>query len=183
MCLWLRVISIRVRRLPPRRFARRGGAIARPRQSFEWAGVADSSPRTLSGPGKQLVSSFQVANPVTLVRAYLSLASFSDQTAAEELSMSAVGMIIISEDAFAVGITAIPGPITDMGSPWWLHGFFPTGLQPLTSSGEIQPSGVLFESRSMRKIGTNERVAVVVEVSTSFGINFLHGARILARLT
>ena len=58
----------------------------------------------------------------TIVRTRLLVSIISDQLAASEIQMGAVGAAIVSDQVNAIGVTAVPTPITDMGSDlWFVH--------------------------------------------------------------
>ena len=54
--------------------------------------------------------------PFTIVRTRGTLAVYSDQVIASETARSAMGLAVVSDQAAAVGITAVPTPITDQDS-------------------------------------------------------------------
>ena len=74
----------------------------------------------ITGSGATLVSTANATllalRPFTIVRTHLYWAFGSDQISANESQVVALGMAIVSEQAAAIGITAIPIPVTDLGS-------------------------------------------------------------------
>ncbi len=110
----------------------------------------------------------------------------SDQSAADEDQLGALGFIIVNADAFTVGITAIPGPITDASADWFLwmpfaHSFeFSTGVG---SMADFRHEHVIDNKAQRVFQGTEKRVAIVVEsTSASFGFDINIIARILSRV-
>ena len=60
--------------------------------------------------------------PFTIVRTRFLVSVVTDQVAADELVLGALGMAVVSDQAVAIGVTAVPTPITDMGSDlWFVH--------------------------------------------------------------
>ena len=73
-------------------------------------------------------------------------------------------MCVVSDQAEAIGITAIPTPITDIESDlWYLHQFFLGDFLFLTSAGFNSPTGVekSIDSKAMRKVNDGQDVVLV----------------------
>jgi len=81
--------------------------------------------------------------------------------------MCAFGQGIVSADAFAIGVTAMPGPLTDMSWPgWYYHQIYhaiSTDSSPAASDTLTQVS-IDLGSKSMRKLGLNEIAFLMIEV-------------------
>jgi len=77
----------------------------------------------------------------------------------------AIGAGIVSNDAFAVGVTAMPDPIADVEWKGWLyHRFF--DVHSAGTFDQTDPNvSIRFEidSKAMRKLGFNETLFFVVE--------------------
>ena len=86
----------------------------------------------------------------------------SDQFIALESPVGAVGMIIVSEDAFAAGIGSIPGPVSDIGNDGW---FFWTSLAVTFDASGGNGGGAWFEfdSKGKRIVHQGQRVVIVAE--------------------
>ncbi len=54
--------------------------------------------------------------PFTIVRTHLTFSYHSDQQAASEFVQIGASMSVVQKEASAIGITALPTPVTDMGS-------------------------------------------------------------------
>ena len=72
---------------------------------------------------------------------------------------------IVTNDAFAVGVTAVPSPIDDIDWDGWywhqlVHLFEAVGVSDdgITTNARIQ-----IDSKAMRKIGVNETAFMVIE--------------------
>ena len=89
------------------------------------------------------------------------------------------------EDAFTVGITAVPTPIGDIGSDLWMLWMPFVHTMQRTGTGILAPSESKFvvDSKAMRKLLASERVVVILEnENPSFGLRFHLSIRQLAML-
>ena len=123
--------------------------------------------------------------PFTIVRTHLLVTWGSDQSAADEDSQGAVGSVIVQDQAIAIGVTALPAPITNADASYYFW-------QPMAQRFEFG-SGVGFAARSrwqyeidskaMRKVGINEDQAIMVEnIDATSGLNFSAIGRQLLKL-
>ena len=102
----------------------------------------------------------------------------------------ALGMAVVSNDAFAVGVTAVPNPIDDMLWDGWMylrffdiHSFGATIAESMNASGL---GSIQFEidSKAMRKLQLNDTLVCVlqaVELSTATMSLFLD-SRLLVKI-
>ncbi len=99
-----------------KRFFRGGKSV---RESM-WVSDPATNSTIAAGGTALLVSTANAAllalRPFTIVRSRGILAFRSDQTGASELFAAALGLAVVSEQAAAIGATAIPTPMTDLGS-------------------------------------------------------------------
>ena len=112
------------------------------------------------------------------VRAMLSV--ITDAPSADEAWSGAFGMIIVSDDAEAIGITALPGPITDADAPWFVY-------VPFTNIGtsatfDIESSQVEIDSKARRIVNTSQVIVAVLENATSLGFSAMVAGRMLSRI-
>jgi len=124
---------------------------------------------------------------VTIVRLRGAFSAYlRSATAADNGFHCALGVGIASEDAFAVGVTALPNPLDDADWPgWFYHRFF-----DIHASGAFagdQPGGsVAFEvdSKAMRKMGENEIVFANLQVieDSAATMTVWFDSRLLAKL-
>ena len=78
----------------------------------------------------------------------------------------AFGICIVSEDAFAVGVTAVPDPVDDAEWDGWFWHQFYSLMQPITFAAQSTASAILtipIDSKAMRKIGATDVVVLVGE--------------------
>jgi len=160
-----------------RRFTR-GNGRSRPRSTFWLRSDAASGGaifKTLVGSAcvlDQFISTSTVDE--TIVRTRGSLVIQSDQNAASEEPFGAYGVAIVSEQARAIGPTAIPCPYTDADSDKWLvHGYW---AAPLLFGSAIGSQNVSqrfeFDSKAMRKIVPGEEVVFMLEDASVHGAKY-----------
>jgi len=123
-----------------------------------WVPIAPTS-TTITGGGSSLVYTASAAEdalrPYTVTRTRLYMSIVSDQVAATEPQMAAVGFCVVSDQASAIGITAVPTPVTDLESDaWYLHQFIANAFTLLSSVGFQEGSNqfINIDSKAMRKV-------------------------------
>ena len=100
--------------------------------------------------------------PFTIVRTHFQLTLRSDQAAAIELQTMAIGMAVVSDEATAVGITAIPSASINAASNlWFLHSWINGDESALTDRTRSQ-TNMRLDSKAMRKVEVGQDLAVVV---------------------
>jgi len=135
------------------------------RQSV-WIGF-DISETAVGGNTVVLVGVLNAAalalRPFTVVRSRLEILWNSDQFTATEEIHGAFGAIIVSDQATAAGVASIPDPITNSDAPFFIYEPFITRFNFLTSAGFESNGGFhqTVDSKSMRKVGSNEDLAFV----------------------
>ncbi len=176
-----------IRRSRKSGFTFRGGVLRR--ETF-WLQVAASS-TTLASGTPVLFTGFSSGvlslRPFTIirVRGFIDLAS--DQVAASESYMATFGMAVVSEQALAVGVTAVPNPVADRASDlWFLYETLASSLLRGDGTGFNDGAGTnrQFDSRAMRKVEDGQDVAAVVENDGSpfLGCNMAKVGRMLLKL-
>ena len=122
--------------------------------------------------------------PFTVVRTRGVLYWGSDQEAASEVQALGYGHAVVSEQAAAIGVTALPTPVTDEDSDlWFVYEKMFSRLQ-VTPAG-TGPSGFTreFDSKAMRKVDDGETVVTMAETAgISSGVILIHGDRFLVKL-
>ena len=122
---------------------------------------------TITEATAALVATFTTAElalrPFTIVRTHLELWLRSDQAAAIERQHCGIGLAVVSDQAIAVGVTAVPTPVTEAASNlWFLHQFMSaaeSNLTDRTRNGTFRT----VDSKAMRKVEVGQDLAVVVE--------------------
>ncbi len=122
--------------------------------------------------------------PFTVVRVRGMLQVNSDQVASTERQLGAYGMAVVSDQAVAIGITAVPTPMTDIDSDlWFLHQLFASFQTVFSAIGAVEYTGVPFDSKAMRKVEDGQDLISVVELDTnSDGATFSAVFRMLLKL-
>ena len=124
--------------------------------------------------------------PCTVVRTRGLILLGSDQRAATEDFEMIFGMSVVSDQAAAIGVTAVPTPVTDSNSDMFFV-YEPVfgRISVTTDVGVVDPAGVsrYFDSKAMRKIEDGQNIAFSAETSaTSDGIFVTTSFRMLLKL-
>ena len=124
-----------------------------------------TAPTTVPAASKAFVAQFILSNPgitETVVRTVGRFFVQSDQAIAVEQQIGAWGMVRVTDAAALIGVTAVPGPITDKDDEGWMV------WEPFVQNGQLTtggPSGFAYtyESKAARKIEEGHAMAVMVE--------------------
>ena len=121
--------------------------------------------------------------PFTLLRTRLEITFRSDQSAANESPTGAYGEIVVKETATAIGITALPKPLTEGDADWHVYQGMTAPIFALSSVG-VQDVSVhyVIDSKAMRKLGPQDDLAVVFETRSAGGASINIEGRILLQL-
>jgi len=123
--------------------------------------------------------------PFTIVRTHIELLLKSDQTAATEDQVGAFGMAVVSDQASAIGVTAIPTPDTDAGSDlWFIHKYvMQSWVDDSAGAGGLNSHGWTLDSKAMRKVEDGQDIVAVTEMdsATSSGISLWSAGRMLIK--
>jgi len=160
--------------------ARRSGS----RPNRGWDGLTSSIFTNVAPSTKLLVAGFvPVSADLTILRTVGHIAITSDQSGAVEQQIGAMGLIVVSDTAFAIGATAVPDPITDQDDDAWFvyQSFSQQGDGSVTSS---LPRTYEFDSKAKRIVqGEGQTIAVVLtNANASHAISFSMNFRILSQL-
>ncbi len=160
------------------------------RRKTVWASIAPAE-NTMAAPSTAVLShsagaGLLAARPFTIVRTRLVLHVRPDQVAATEDYGVAVGGAVVSDQAAAVGVTAVPTPDTDRVSDLFFfyeetYGlfFFGTGVGTQFVGGQR----LVIDSKAMRKVDEGSDVVFVQETQAvvASATTFLAG-RMLIKL-
>ena len=165
-------------------FVRRNGVM---RRETLWAGQSPAD--TVVGTSSAvLISVFNAAllalRPFTIVRTRGRIGVFLDQFAEPESYGVGYGIAVVSEQATAIGVTAVPTPITDLTSDLFYVYENLAGRLEANSASETTEAGVWkdFDSKAMRKVNGDQDIAVVVEANGAIGQIFFDTFRFLIKL-
>jgi len=123
--------------------------------------------------------------PFTIIRTHLFWRIQTDQSIASENQFAGLGMCVVSEEAAAVGVTAVPTPITDLGSDlWFVHELMANQYQFLSGIGAGNV-GIhsWIDSKAMRKVNDDQDALLVGEFDTALsdGFTLIVGGRLLIK--
>jgi len=153
-----------------------------PRRSTEWLASADVTTfTTLAASGVVLSQFFAFLEPATIIRTRGSLWVKSDQVAAQETSFGALGFSVVTNQANAIGVTAVPTPITDEASDEFFV-WMPFATLIETTVGAIKGFEYPFDSKAMRKVTSGQTTVVTLENASLVGLEFLIKFRMLVKL-
>ena len=153
-----------------------------------WAGLTPTG-FSQSATGGTIVFSLSAAGlalrPFTVVRSHLEFSFASDQNAAPEDQIGAYGIAVVFDEASAIGVTAVPTPITDIESDLWMvHQIYMSQIF-IASGTSVGNVGTRYttDSKAMRKVGNGSDVIVVAEFSgQGSGYDAFLGGRLLLKL-
>ncbi len=161
-----------------------------PRRKMLWldfAGVLQDVV-VVAGGAVTLLSSLNAAalalRPFTIVRTRGIAMVSTDQTAATEFPMGALGFGIASEQAVAAGIGSLPTPVAEAGSSsWFMWQALLSQLNLSTAVGVANAGNVFaFDSKGQRKVELGDDIYVAVEnESTTDGLALTFMARVLIK--
>jgi len=161
------------------------GSFRRSRPNRDWAGVSSTGFTAVAASTKVLLGSFTLANPgidETILRSVGTIAVESDQGAAVEDQIGAFGMVKVTDTAFAIGITAIPSPITDIADDGWFL-YVPFAMSGVQGSVPIGALTKDFDSRAKRVLEDGTTIAIVAEnASASHGFSIAMVMRVLGQV-
>ena len=139
---------------PRSRSFTRGG----PKRLTEWSGLADQGYVNVSTTASTLISSVAFEDPGTIVRAR-GRCSIRPQTVVADLDVvGAFGIGLVSAEALAIGITALPTPQSDADwGGWMVWRSFAYRLEFVDATGTFQIDwGFEVDSKAMR-LNTSRR--------------------------
>jgi len=141
-----------------------------PQRQFVWsdilvrgAGATNGAAKTTGGVEALGVS---IGGGVTLIRSRGTAIVHFDPTSIGDLMMVGLGLGVYSSDAFAVGSTAMPGPLSDADYDWIWHQVFTFGPAfSATEDGNDIGENLVIEvdSKAMRKIKPNQAIGWIAE--------------------
>ncbi len=174
--------------------ARRSGLVLRGgrmvRESI-WADFVTTETTLGGAPTAVLINVTGAAllaqRPWTIVRTRGILHVRSDQTGADETFIGDLGMAVVSDQAAAIGITAVPTPLTDKGSD--LFFVYQQIMDRVGVGTGVAAAGVAtttgkfmeYDSKAMRRCEEGSQIVTVVENEIS-GCVLTHSARALIKL-
>ncbi len=165
-----------------------GRAVIRaPKRQTSWVASAALTDRSTLGAATAVLDQFfSITEPVTVVRTRGTLWVASDQTAANESPFGALGFAVVTDQARAIGVTAVPTPTTDQPSdsffvwePWFADARFASGVGfAMRTFYEYK-----FDSKAMRKVQESQDIVITIEnASATDGALYILQFRMLLKL-
>jgi len=149
----------------PRFVSRSGG----PKRQYIWSNILThigASGMTGKNAAGLTALGMALTSTITLVRTRGYARVHFDPTATSDVMQFCMGLGVFSSDAFTVGVTALPGPLTDADYDWI---YFNTLLfGPALGATELEDSRwqtaeFEIDSKAMRKIKPNQTIGWVFE--------------------
>ncbi len=161
-----------------RRDFARGTAAIMPKRLTSWFQYQPVE-ATMTAAGGTIMFTLNAAalalRPFTIIRSRFEIWLRSDQNAAAEVQAAAVGMAIVSDQATAIGVTAIPTPITDMSSDLWFFYQLLHGDEASVANLVKPETRVSVDSKAMRKVDIGQDVVVVGEMDAAISNGVILG--------
>ena len=161
---------------------------SRKRLSTVWVGVL-IVPTGVAPSGSAVVGVLNAAaldlRPFTILRMRGVLFYSTDQVIADEGYGGAFGMIVVTDSAAAIGVTAVPTPLTETDASWvvWEPFFGQYYVNVGATGGKNESLQTrTFDSKSKRKVGHDDDVVVVFEADSTDGTIMAMKARMLVQL-
>ena len=175
------------------RVARRSGLVlrgGRQRRETQWGELVTTESALTGAPTAVLVFSLSAAGlalrPFTIIRVRGVMHVRSDQAAATESYIGDFGMCVVSDQASAIGVTAVPTPFTDKQSDlWFVYEQIIDRIEVGSGAGTGVPVNTGrykdIDSRAMRKVNGDQDMIGVVENEVN-GCNVIFSGRVLLKL-
>ncbi len=153
-----------------------------------WGGVVPAAGTTIAANNKTLLAQFTLDNQgidETILRVVGGVSVRSDQSAVSEDQNGAIGMCLVTDAAAAIGITALPDPVTDVSDDlWFLFQSFSQRLQVLDATGSTVSSvWYPFDSKAKRILESGHQVVLIgANANSATGMNVTVNLRILSQV-
>ena len=165
--------------------------VMRPRGTKRETSWDDIVPLKLTiGPSTAVLAAsadatLKAKRPFTIIRTHIEVLLISDQQVATEQQGLALGMCVVSDQAEAIGVSAVPTPSTDSKSDlWFLHQWMFSSFVFSDATGIDASGGRVYtiDSKAARKVNDDEDLIVVVETPTILsGVTLVLAGRILIK--
>ena len=146
---------------------RSGFARSASRPNRGWVGIVSTAPVVVAANSKVLLGTFVLTNQgidVTVLCTVGGVGVSPDTSAATENQLGAIGMCVVTDAATAIGITALPDPVTDVEDDVW---FFYQGfanrmvVSDVTGINFNASTWYSFDSKAKRIVSTGQNIAIV----------------------
>ncbi len=159
------------------------------RPNRTWAAFnTGATPVSVAASAKVLLGGFSLSSAgidETILRTVGVVSTGTDNFHANRDVLGALGMIFVTDNAATVGITAIPGPITDASDDgWFLYVPFAQHVDSSDQTG-INPNAfnqIMFDSKAKRIGQGGQQIAIVIENRGAVGIEVMVIMRMLSQV-
>jgi len=160
------------------------------RRETLWFGI-QATANTIAGSNTAVLfaglsATLLALRPFTVVRTRAILTCTSDQTANSENAQVGLGVCVVSDQALAIGVTAVPTPFTDVGSDlFFVYETLESRMLVSSAVGIMAPASVRkdIDSKAMRKVEEGQDIAFTLETSVvSEGVSAMKAGRMLIKL-
>ncbi len=161
-----------------------------PKKTVIWNGSGVGS-TVVGASGRTLVSvlnaSALLLRPFTILRTRMLVGFQSDQTGASEIPFGSLGIIVVTDTAAGIGVTAIPDPGSITGDPsedWFVHQPVLNPFQFVSGVGVEHRTAqqYIVDSKAMRKVGPNDQVVHMFGMEAAVGGTLFTQGRQLIQL-
>ncbi len=147
--------------------------MTRSKRQLQWVGSADQGYVAIAAGATVIQQSNATLVGSTIVRTRGGFSILPDTFEVDKNIIGAIGIGLVSDQAFAAGAASVPGPWTDQDWSGWLywspfqyHWDVTTDIGRLVV-GVAGAGAEVIDSKAMRKVQANETVIVVVESQSS----------------
>ena len=159
----------------------------RQRRATQWLGSAPATGFIALGAATAVFDQFfAFGEKATVIRVRGGLWVSSDQGGANEEPFGSLGFAVVTDQAAAIGVTALPTPETDRASDnWFLWEPWVASTRVASSIGFTSDPFRYYpiDSKAMRKVDDGDNVVVMLENSSAAdGVNYILNFRMLVKL-
>ena len=159
------------------------------RPNRNWAGTVPAAYAAVPANNKLLLATFVLSSEgidETILRVVGTVSVISDQVAATEDQIGAIGMCLATDTAVAVGIGSLPDPVTDVGDDiWFMYQSFAQRFVVADATG-LNPNSAqnyLVNSRAKRIVSSGMTICIIAANATAAqGFNIAFPMRLLAQV-
>ena len=155
-----------------------------PGRLTQWFGPAAQNYVAVASGGATLVASLPFESANTVVRSRGQVSIRASVYSADVDIIGAFGMAVVSAEALAIGVTAIPEPFGDADwGGWFVWRSFSHHFESISQAGVLLGSWEFeVDSKAMRRVGVNEAVVLIAE-SNNGAFQISSPVRMLVKLS
>lgn len=166
---------------PRRTFRGRSGS----GRSVQWVGPADQGFVAVPAGGVTLLGSITFDEPVTVVRVRGAVSVAPSDPSASAIIRGAIGIGVVTAEAFAAGSGSIPRPFENADWGGWLAWRSFGYIWDVTTDIDRHITSIQFEldSKAMRKVPNSGVVVIVADSQGGGAFQIFNGFRVLVKLS